>query len=68
MVASLNEASSPNYITGTLFTPSQPYLKISYMYTASVQNIILPDLAFYRIQYDQVVETLGAEETYKTYR
>ena len=65
MVVSLNEASTPNYITGTLFTPSQPYFKISYMFNASVNNIIPADLVFARIQYDQVVETLGAEETDK---
>ena len=35
------------------------------MYNASVSNIIPPNRTFARIQYDQVVETLGAEETDK---
>ena len=65
MVVPISQVASSNYITGTLFTPSQPYLKISYMYNASVNNIIPADLVFARIQYDQVVETLGPEETDK---
>lgn len=65
MVVPIRDAGSSNYIVGTLFTPSQPYLKISYMYNASVSNIIPPNRTFARIQYDQVVETLGAEETDK---
>ena len=35
------------------------------MYNASVQNVLPSNLAFARIQYDQVVETLGTEETDK---
>ena len=31
MVVPIRETGSSNYIVGTLFTPSQPYLKISYM-------------------------------------
>ena len=65
MIVPISEAGTNNYIIGTLFTPSQPYLKISYMYNASVNNIIPADLVFARVQYDQVVETLGAEETDK---
>jgi hypothetical protein len=65
MVVAISEAGSSNYITGTLFTPSQPYLKVSFMYNQSVQNIIPANLTFARIKYDQVVETLGTEETDK---
>ena len=65
MVVAISEAGSSNYITGTLFTPSQPYLKVSFMYNESIQNIMPANLTFARIKYDQVVETLGAEETDK---
>ena len=35
------------------------------MFNAGVQNIMPGNLVFARVQYDQVVETLGAEETDK---
>jgi len=35
------------------------------MYNESVQNVIPANLTYARIKYDQVVETLGAEETDK---
>jgi hypothetical protein len=65
MVVAISEAGASNYITGTLFTPSQPYLKVSFMYNENIQNVIPANLTFARIKYDQVVETLGAEETNK---
>lgn len=55
------EAKS-NYIVGTLFTPSQPYLKVSYMYNESIQNTIPANITFARIKYDHVVESIGNEE------
>ena len=65
MVVAISETGTPNYITGTLFTPSQPYLKVTFMYNDSVPCIIPPNIVFARIRYDQVVETLGDEETDK---
>jgi hypothetical protein len=50
----------PTYVVGTLFTPSQPYLKLTYTGTGSPFQFSANTLTL--IPYDTVSDAVGAEE------
>jgi len=50
----------PTYVVGTLFTPSQPYLKLTYTGTGSPFQFSANTLTL--IPYDTISDSVGAEE------